>query len=88
MHTPEAPTSSPQAKLRPCDTVAVRGVAAMDSSLAPGHDALVGELGGEIVAVITMRDGLVVANPFRETAAVVDLLRRRRATFLTQAGVW
>jgi hypothetical protein len=35
--------------------------------------------------VITIRDGLVVTNPFRATAAVVDLLRRRRATLLAQA---
>ncbi len=78
---------SAQIKARPGDTIAVGGVAAMDSSLAPGGDALVGELNGEIVAVITVRDGLVVANPFRATAAVVDLLRRCRATLLTQARV-
>jgi hypothetical protein len=83
----EASTGARQAQARPAGSIAVRGVAAMDSSMAPGHDALVGELSGEVVAVITIRDGLVVANPFRETAAVVDLLRRRRATFLTQRRV-
>ena len=83
----EAPTGTLRAKAKPAGTIAVRGVAAMDSALATGHDALVGELGGEVVAVITIRDGLVVANPFRETAAVVDLLRRRRAMFLTQGRV-
>jgi hypothetical protein len=83
----EAPTGTQLAEARPAGTIAVRGVADMDSSLAPGRDALVGELSGEIVAVITIRDGLVVANPFRETAEVVELLRRHRATFLTQAPV-
>jgi|KBSMisStaDraftv2_1062788.scaffolds.fasta_scaffold5321254_1 hypothetical protein len=67
------------------DTVAVRAVAALDSSQAPGADVLAGELNGEIVAVITIREGIVVADPFRSTTAVVDLLRRRRAMHLARA---
>ena len=59
--------------------IAVRVARELDSSFAPGADALLGELDGELVAVITMQDGQVVADPFRATAAVVDLLRRRRA---------
>ena len=58
---------------------------ALDSSRAPGGDALAGELNGEIVAVITIRDGVVVANPFRATAAVVDRLRSHRAMVLAEA---
>jgi hypothetical protein len=77
---------SPPVSARRPDTIAVGAVAALDSARAPGGDALVGELNGEIVAVITMRDGDVVANPFRATAAVVDLLRNRRAALL--AGAW
>jgi hypothetical protein len=69
----------------PGDTITADGVAALDSSKAPGEDALAGELHGELVAVITIRDGLVVANPFRATAAVVDLLRTRRAALLAKA---
>ncbi len=69
----------------PGDTITVDGVAALDSMGAPGEDALAGELNGEIVAVITIRDGLVVANPFRATAAVVDLLKSRRAAVLAKA---
>jgi hypothetical protein len=66
-------------------SIAVRSVEALDSSQAPGGDALAGELNGEIVAVITIRDGVVVANPFRATAAVVDRLRYHRAMLLAEA---
>ena len=61
------------------DEVRVRAVAALDSAAAPGQDALVAEVDGEIVAVITLRDGLVVADPFRHTRDVVALLHKRRA---------
>jgi hypothetical protein len=67
---------------QPGDTLAVRTVPALDSSQAPGYDALAGELNGEIVAVITMRDGILVADPFRASTAVIDLLRRHRARSL------
>ena len=76
----ESPPVSPRRR----DTIAVGAVAALDSARAPGGEVLAGELNGEIVAVITIRDGHVVANPFRATAAVVDLLRRRRATLLAR----
>ena len=77
--------ASPRTGSQSRDTIAVGGVEALDSSQAPGGDALAGELNGEIVAVITIRDGVVVANPFRATAGVVDLLRSRRARILAQA---
>jgi hypothetical protein len=35
--------------------------------------------------VITILDGVVVANPFRPTAAVVDRLRSHRAMLLAEA---
>jgi hypothetical protein len=81
----EARTDSTRSGSQPGGTIAVGGVEALDSSRAPGGDALAGELNGEIVAVITIRDGVVVANPFRATAAVVDRLRRHRAMLLAEA---
>jgi hypothetical protein len=82
MFSKQAPMDSPPVGPSSHDSVAVGAVAALDSARALGGDALVGQLNGEIVAVITMRDGHVVANPFRGTAAVVDLLRSRRAALL------
>jgi hypothetical protein len=66
-------------------TSVVGGVAALDGSQELGGDALAGGPNGEIIAVITVRDGLVVANPFRSTAAVVDVLKRCRAALLARA---
>ena len=87
MVTPASTGSRPIKPLadQPGDTVAVRAVPALDSSQAPGCDALAGELNGEIVAVITMRDGILVADPFRASTAVIDLLKRQRATVSAHA---
>jgi hypothetical protein len=85
MLTKDVRTDSTRSGSQPPGTIAVGGVEALDSSQAPGGEALAGELNGEIVAVITIRDGVVVANPFRSTATVVDRLRRHRAMLLAQA---
>ncbi|MFL5852445.1 MAG: hypothetical protein ACJ76Q_03060 [Solirubrobacteraceae bacterium] len=85
MLTKDVRTDSTRSASQPRGTIAVGGVEALDSSQAPGGDALAGELNGEIVAVITIRDGVVVANPFRSTTAVVDRLRRHRAMLLAEA---
>lgn len=85
MLTKDVRTDSTRSASQPRGTIAVGGVEALDSSQAPGGDALAGELNGEIVAVITIRDGVVVANPFQSTTAVVDRLRRHRAMLLAEA---
>ena len=85
MLTKDVRTDWTRSASQPRGTIAVGGVEALDSAQAPGEDALAGELNGEIVAVITIRDGVVVANPFRATAAVVDRLRHRRAMLLAEA---
>lgn len=85
MLTKDVRTDSTRSGSQPRSTIAVGGVEALDSSGAPGGDALAGELNGEIVAVITIRDGVVVANPFRATAAVVERLRSHRAMLLAEA---
>ena len=61
------------------DRDAVARVAALDSSLPPRGDVLVAESGGEIVAAIAIESGHAVADPFRRTAAIVHMLRVRRA---------
>ena len=59
MLTKEARTESTRTGSQPGGTIAVGGVEALDSSREPGGDALAGVLNGEIVAVITIRDGVV-----------------------------
>jgi len=62
---------------RDADAVALYRLAALDSSSVPSGDLLVAEVGGELVAAAS--DHGVIADPFRPTADVVDLLRLRNA---------
>jgi hypothetical protein len=52
-------------------------LAELDSALEPLAPALVAEVAGELLAAISLADGKLVANPFRPTADVVELLRAR-----------
>ena len=52
-------------------------VASLDSALVHEGPLLVAEADGEIVAALSLDDGGVIADPFRRTAAAVDLLRLR-----------
>jgi hypothetical protein len=59
------------------DWEALRRLAQLDSKRLPGDDFLIAEIAGEPVAAIGVRSGAVVADPFRRTADVADLLRLR-----------
>ena len=60
------------------DVTALFRIAALDSAQPLlGDDVLVAELGGEVVAAYDASEQRSVADPFRPTAAVVDLLRMR-----------
>ncbi|HWI72841.1 MAG TPA: hypothetical protein VNT55_12880 [Baekduia sp.] len=65
----------------PDDVAAVARLAALDSQTAPqaGTPLLLAEIDGEPWAAIALETGRVYADPFRPTAALVDLLRRRGA---------
>jgi hypothetical protein len=52
-------------------------VATLDSALVHEGPLLVAESDGEIVAALSLTNGGVIADPFRRTAAAVDLLRLR-----------
>jgi hypothetical protein len=60
---------------RDADAVALSRLAALDSSRVPSGDLLVAEIGGDLVAAAS--DAGVIADPFRPTADVVELLRLR-----------
>ena len=52
-------------------------VATLDSALVHEGPLLVAEADGDIGAARSLSDGGVIADPFRRTAAAVDLLRLR-----------
>jgi hypothetical protein len=64
------------------DEAAIARVAALDSARPPLYPTLVGEIGGTIVAALSLEDGAVVADPFEHTADVVQALRLRREQLL------
>ncbi len=62
---------------RGSDGPALRRLAALDSSELPAGDLLLAESDDELVAAISVDTGVKVADPFRRTAEVVDLLAFR-----------
>lgn len=54
-------------------------LAELDSSRPPTQPALLAEVDGQLAGAISLSDGTIVADPFRPTADVVDLLRVRAA---------
>ncbi len=60
------------------DVTAVRHLAALDEADAPQGDALLGFVDGELVAARSTRGNSVVADPFRRTRHVLELLDLQR----------
>jgi hypothetical protein len=64
--------------LKPCraeDRVPLAQLAALDGRASPSGPVLVAEIGGELRAALSLKDGGVVADPFRPSAALETLLR-------------
>jgi len=59
------------------DTDALARLAQLDSAPRPTGAMLVAELDGEIVAAVPFDGGRAIADPFRPTAAIVELLHAR-----------
>ncbi|MGH2954376.1 MAG: hypothetical protein ACRDK9_10235 [Solirubrobacterales bacterium] len=59
------------------DLAAIARVAERDSRPAPPGPHLVAERDGVVEAVLSLRTAAVVADPFRPTAELVELLRLR-----------
>jgi hypothetical protein len=61
----------------PADQLAVRRLAALDSAFPPTGEVLLAEMGGELWAALSTETGTAVADPFRPSADLVELLRFR-----------
>jgi hypothetical protein len=70
------------------ETAVLAHLAELDSSSAPAAPALVAEVAGEVLAAISLADGGLVANPFRRTADVVELLRARERQLRGDGRRW
>ena len=59
------------------DEFAVRRLAALDSASPPTGDVLLAEMGNELWAALSVDTGTAIADPFRPSADLVDLLQFR-----------
>jgi hypothetical protein len=60
---------------RPDDEAILQRLAVLDSRPVPAAPVLVAEVDGEALAALSLADGAVVADPFRSTSSLVELLR-------------
>jgi hypothetical protein len=70
----------------PTDAATLRRLAALDSAAPLRGHVLLAESNGVPVAAISLKTGLVAADPFQYTQAAVHLLRLRRYQLLRQGG--
>ena len=61
------------------DRVAVRRLAALDSAFPPTGEVLLAQADDELWAAVSIDTGHAVADPFRPSAELVELLRLRAA---------
>jgi hypothetical protein len=64
--------------IRPADLTDLAGLdrlAGLDSASPPTGDVLVAEVGGELWAAVEIDTGAAVADPFRPSGELVELLR-------------
>jgi hypothetical protein len=59
------------------DTFAIRRLAAIDSAAPPTGEILLAEMGSELWAAVSVDTGAAIADPFRPSGDLVDLLRFR-----------
>ena len=59
------------------DIDSIRRLAALDSKPIPTGGVLVAELNGELVAALPLNGGEALADPFKPTADIVELLQLR-----------
>jgi hypothetical protein len=61
------------------DAFALKRLAAIDSAAPPTGEVLLGEMGDELWAAVSVDTGAAIADPFRPSADLVALLRFRAA---------
>ncbi len=61
------------------DARSLTRLAALDSAQFPDGALVVAESGGEIVAALPLEGGRAIADPFRRTAALLEMLELRAA---------
>ena len=59
------------------DTFAVKRLAAIDSAFPPTGEVLLAEMGDELWAALSVETGTAIADPFRPSGDLVELLRFR-----------
>jgi hypothetical protein len=59
------------------DAFALKRLAAIDSAAPPTGDVLLAEVGNELWAAVSVESGSAIADPFRPSGDLVDLLRFR-----------
>jgi hypothetical protein len=59
------------------DAAALAHLAELDSSTVPAHPLFVAELGDQLIAAVSARDGAAIADPFTRSADAVEILQRR-----------
>jgi hypothetical protein len=69
------------------DGTALRRLAALAESRPLHGDVLVAEVAGELRAALALDDGRTIADPFRPTLALRELLQLRRAKLVQAAGM-
>ena len=63
----------------PADRAGIMRLGVLDGRPAPDGEMLLGFVEGELYAAVPLAGGEALADPFRRTAALVELLRLRAA---------
>jgi hypothetical protein len=70
----------------PADESGLRRLAALDEARPLAGEVLVAEVDGELWAALELAGGRMIADPFRPTVAVRELLALRRGSFEAGTG--
>jgi hypothetical protein len=77
---------------RPVDADAVLRLSQLEGRHMPGHPILIADVGGSVLAALSLNDGASVADPFRPTGHLTELLELRarhlRSTARGRSGLW